>query len=137
MPVRSDDLALTLLGKALAMLPRAEAEAMAEQVGMEYGAAMAAGLTGTDLAAGQRSLRSALHERGTAPYLAGLRLSQARTCGEFLDAATYWYAPSENLVCGDVDGNIAWRASALRRRPTLSAVSATASTAPGTSNAVA
>jgi predicted ArsR family transcriptional regulator len=61
MPVRSDDLALTLLGKALAMLPRADAEAMAEQVGMEYGAAMAAGLTGTDLAAGQRSLRSALH----------------------------------------------------------------------------
>jgi len=60
-PVRSDDLALTLLGKALAMLPRAEAEAMAEQVGMEYGAAMAAGLTGSDLAAGQRSLRSALH----------------------------------------------------------------------------
>ena len=29
--------------------------------GMEYGAAMAAGLTGSDLAAGQRSLRSALH----------------------------------------------------------------------------
>ena len=59
------------------------------------------------------ALRSALHERGTAPYLAGLRLSQARTCREFLDAATNWYAPSENLVCGDVDGNIAWRASAL------------------------
>jgi penicillin amidase len=59
------------------------------------------------------ALRSALHERGTAPYLAGLRLSQARTCREFLDAAAYWYAPSENLVCGDVDGNIAWRASAL------------------------
>lgn len=59
--VRSDDLALTLLGRALAMLPRAEAEAMAEEVGIEYGTAMAAGLTGTDLAAGQRSLRSALH----------------------------------------------------------------------------
>jgi predicted ArsR family transcriptional regulator len=60
-PVRSDDLVLTLLGKALALLPRAQAEAMAEQVGAEYGAAMAAGLTGSDLAAGQKSLRSALH----------------------------------------------------------------------------
>ena len=59
------------------------------------------------------ALRSALHERGTAPYMAGLRLSQTRTCREFLDAATYWYAPSENLICGDVDGNISWRASAL------------------------
>ncbi|MGD9998339.1 MAG: helix-turn-helix transcriptional regulator [Ilumatobacteraceae bacterium] len=60
-PVRSDDLVLTLLGKALALLPREQAEAMAEQVGRDYGATMAAGLTGGDLAAGQRSLRSALH----------------------------------------------------------------------------
>jgi penicillin G amidase len=59
------------------------------------------------------ALKSALHEPGTAPYLAGLRLSQARTCREFLDAAAHWSAPSENLICGDVDGNIAWRASAL------------------------
>jgi predicted ArsR family transcriptional regulator len=59
-PVRSDDLVLTLLGKALALLPREQAEEMAEQVGREYGATMAAGLTGGDLAAGQRSLRSAL-----------------------------------------------------------------------------
>jgi predicted ArsR family transcriptional regulator len=60
-PVRSDDLVLTLLGKALALLPSDQAEAMAEQVGREYGATMAAGLTGSDLAVGQRSLRSALH----------------------------------------------------------------------------
>lgn len=60
-PVRSDDLVLTLLGKALALLPQDQAEAMAEQVGREYGATMAAGLTGSDLASGQRSLRSALH----------------------------------------------------------------------------
>jgi penicillin G amidase len=59
------------------------------------------------------ALRSALHERGTAAYLSGLRLSQARSCRDFLEAATYWYAPSENLICGDVDGNISWRASAL------------------------
>jgi penicillin G amidase len=59
------------------------------------------------------ALKSALHEPGAAPYLAGLRLSQTKTCHEFLDAAAHWNAPSENLICGDVDGNIAWRASAL------------------------
>lgn len=59
-PVRSDDLVLTLLGKALALLPRDQAQAMAEQVGFDYGTAMAVGLTGNDLATGQRSLRSAL-----------------------------------------------------------------------------
>jgi predicted ArsR family transcriptional regulator len=59
-PVRSDDLVLSLLGKALALLPSDQAEAMAEAVGQEYGQAMAAGLSGPDVAAGQRSLRSAM-----------------------------------------------------------------------------
>jgi penicillin amidase len=59
------------------------------------------------------ALRSALLEPGTAPYLANLRLAQARDCRAFLDAAMYWYTPTENLICGDVDGNIAWQASAL------------------------
>jgi predicted ArsR family transcriptional regulator len=59
-PVRSDDLVLSLLGKALALLPQEQAELMAEQVGQEYGRAMAAGLSGPDMAVGQRSLRSAM-----------------------------------------------------------------------------
>ncbi len=59
------------------------------------------------------ALKSALHEPGTAPYLAGLRLGQTRNCREFLEAANYWSYPSENLICGDVEGNIAWQASAL------------------------
>ena len=59
------------------------------------------------------ALKSALHQGGTAPYLAGLRLSQTRNCREFLDAANHWNYPSENLICGDVEGNIAWQASAL------------------------
>ncbi len=59
------------------------------------------------------ALRSALLEPGTAPYLGGLRLAQARDCKEFLAAAMYWKSPSENLICGDVDGNISWQASAL------------------------
>ena len=59
-PVHSDDLVLSLLGRALALLPHDKAEAMAEEVGQEYGLAMAQGLTGADLASGQRSLRSAI-----------------------------------------------------------------------------
>lgn len=58
--VRSDDLVLTLLGRALERLPHAEAEKLAEQVGHEYGQALAQGLSGGDAAAGQRSLRAAL-----------------------------------------------------------------------------
>jgi penicillin amidase len=59
------------------------------------------------------AVRRAAAEPGTAPYLGGLRLAQARNCREFLDAAMYWKAPTENLVCGDVDDNISWRPAAL------------------------
>jgi penicillin G amidase len=59
------------------------------------------------------AVRRAAAEPGTAPYLAGLRLSQARNCREFLDAAMHWKAPTENLICGDVDDNISWRPAAL------------------------
>ena len=61
--MRSDDLLLSLLGRALDRLPHDEAEAMAEEVGAEYGRAMAAGLTGDALEQGhgrcaRRSRRS-------------------------------------------------------------------------------
>jgi predicted ArsR family transcriptional regulator len=68
LPVRHDDLLITLLGKALSRLPDAEAEAMAEEVGIEYGKAMAAAMGGpakdqltTAGPAAQRSFRTALH----------------------------------------------------------------------------
>jgi predicted ArsR family transcriptional regulator len=60
-PVRSDDLVLSLLGRALDRLPRDDAERIAEEVGEEYGRAMAERLTGDALASGRRSLRSAMH----------------------------------------------------------------------------
>ncbi|MEZ5140123.1 MAG: hypothetical protein R2711_15540 [Acidimicrobiales bacterium] len=44
LPVRHDDVLVTLLGKALALLPRDQAEAMAEEVGREYGRTMAAAM---------------------------------------------------------------------------------------------
>lgn len=59
-PVRSDDLVLSLLGRALARLSPVDAERMAEEVGAEYGRAMAAGLQGDALEQGRRSVRSAI-----------------------------------------------------------------------------
>ena len=59
-PVRSDDLVLSLLGKTLALLPAEQAQRMAEEVGQQYGRAMAVGLQGEDVTAGHKSLRSAL-----------------------------------------------------------------------------
>jgi len=61
MPVRTDDLVLELLGKTLAALPPDMAERLAEEVGADYGRAMAAGMVGADSQHAHRSLRSALH----------------------------------------------------------------------------
>ena len=58
-PLKRDDLVLSLLARALELLPRDVAEEMAEQVGVEYGRVMAMSLApGGD---GQRSFRAALH----------------------------------------------------------------------------
>ena len=59
------------------------------------------------------ALRSVFTEPGTASYLGELKLDQAQNCKEFLELAMYWKANSENLICGDVDGNIGFQASAL------------------------
>ena len=59
------------------------------------------------------AVRSFAQEPGTAPYLGSLRVDQVADCIEFLDAMDGWKSPSENMICGDVDGNIAWRAAAL------------------------
>src|SRR5690349_11621273 len=69
LPVRHDDLLVTLLGKALSLLPDETAEAMAEEVGLEYGKAMAAAMGGpvrgasteAGSQAAQKSFRTALH----------------------------------------------------------------------------
>lgn len=59
LPVRHDDVLVTLLGRALALLPREQAEAMAEEVGVEYGRTMAAAMG--EVGEVQRSFRTALH----------------------------------------------------------------------------
>ena len=57
-PRRGDDLLVILLGEALSRIPAAEAEAMAETVGEEYGRRLAAQMSPGD---GHRSFRVALH----------------------------------------------------------------------------
>ncbi|CAN5532093.1 transcriptional regulator [soil metagenome] len=57
-PVRHDDVLVTLLGRALALLPADQADAMADEGGVEYGKAMAAAM---GPAVGPRSFRVALH----------------------------------------------------------------------------
>lgn len=57
-PVRHHDVLVTLLGKALSMLTAEQAELMAEEVGIEYGRAMAASMGDAD---GGRSFRQSLH----------------------------------------------------------------------------
>ncbi len=58
MPMKGSDLLITLLGRALALVPPAEAETMAEQVGEDYGRELASQMSAADE---QRSFRSALH----------------------------------------------------------------------------
>jgi len=57
--VRHDDLLVSLLGKSLALLPGDVAQRMAEEVGVEYGRALAASMGSRESV--QRSFRSALH----------------------------------------------------------------------------
>ena len=58
------------------------------------------------------AMRSTMHEPGTAGYLGALRYHALENCRQFLDAQVYFKAPTENMVCGDVEGHIAWQASA-------------------------
>ena len=57
-PARRDDLLIALLARALELVPRAKAEAMAESVGIEYGRVLAASMAPGDA---HRSFQAALH----------------------------------------------------------------------------
>ena len=58
------------------------------------------------------AMRSTMHEPGSAGYLSALRYHAIDNCRQFLDALRYYKAPTENMICGDREGNIAWQASA-------------------------
>jgi penicillin amidase len=56
------------------------------------------------------ALRASWLEIGAAPYLASLRMDQARNWEEFRDACSFSMTPSENMVWADVENNIGWQA---------------------------
>jgi penicillin G amidase len=59
------------------------------------------------------ALRAAWMEPGSAPYLASLRMDQAKTWEEFVEACNYSRIPSENMVWADRKGNIGYQAVAI------------------------
>lgn len=56
------------------------------------------------------AVRPAWMEFGGAPYLASLRMDQARNWKEFREASNYSNIPGENMIWADRDGNIGWQA---------------------------
>ena len=59
------------------------------------------------------ALRWVGSEPGTAGYLAGLALAQAKNWPEFRKAAERYKVPSENVVYADTSGNIGWQVTGL------------------------
>lgn len=56
------------------------------------------------------AVRCAWLEPGGSPYLASLRMDQAKTWEEFRDACSYSHIPGENMVWADISGTIGWQA---------------------------
>ncbi len=56
------------------------------------------------------AVRAAWMEPGGAPYLASLRMDQARSWEEFREACTYSNIPGENMIWGDRTGTTGWQA---------------------------
>ena len=55
------------------------------------------------------AVRNAWLESGGSPYLASLRMDQAKTWEEFREACNYSHIPGENMIWADKDGNIGWQ----------------------------
>ena len=55
-------------------------------------------------------VRCAWLEPGGSPYLASLRMDQAKNWDEFRTACEFSHIPGENMIWADQDGNIGWQA---------------------------
>ncbi len=55
------------------------------------------------------AIRCAWLEPGGAPYLASLRINQAKTWADFRKASTYSNLPGENMIWADRSGDIGWQ----------------------------
>ncbi|MEL6252314.1 MAG: penicillin acylase family protein [Bacteroidota bacterium] len=56
------------------------------------------------------AVRCAWLEVGGSPYLASLRMDQAKNWEEFREACNYSHIPGENMIWADREGNIGWQA---------------------------
>ncbi|MBT6546705.1 MAG: penicillin acylase family protein, partial [Cryomorphaceae bacterium] len=56
------------------------------------------------------AVKNGWSEIGGSPYLASLRMDQAKDWNEFRDACTYFNIPGENMVWADKYGDIGWQA---------------------------
>lgn len=56
------------------------------------------------------AVRCAWMEPGGSPYLASLRMDQAKSWEEFRAACNYSHIPGENMIWADKEGNIGWQA---------------------------
>ncbi|MBO9660702.1 MAG: penicillin acylase family protein, partial [Chitinophagaceae bacterium] len=59
------------------------------------------------------AMRAAWLEPGAAPYLASLRMNQAKDWNTFRKACTYAHLPALNMVWADQKGNIGWQVVGL------------------------
>ena len=59
------------------------------------------------------AMRAAWLEPGAAPYLASLRMNQAKDWNTFREACTYAHLPALNMVWADKKGNIGWQVVGL------------------------
>jgi predicted ArsR family transcriptional regulator len=101
--VKSEDLIVKLLGRALELLPPDLAAAMAESVGQDYGRSLAAQM---EPGAGQRSLRSALHavaEALTAHGFSAHAVNRSGTMAIVSDMCPFGEAAVQNPVICAVD----------------------------------
>lgn len=60
------------------------------------------------------AIRAAWMEPGGAPYLASLRMNQAKNWEEFREACRYSHMPAENMVWADRHGTIGWQAAGIQ-----------------------
>jgi len=56
------------------------------------------------------AVRCAWMEPGGSPYLASLRMNQAKNWDEFREACNFSNIPGENMIWADREGNIGWQA---------------------------
>ena len=59
------------------------------------------------------ALRAGWLEAGGAPYLASLRIDQAKTWTQFRQALTFSFMPAENWIWADTSGAIGWQAAGI------------------------